>query len=211
MKVGIIDTTPRAGLGAGSPGSDAQHLRWRAELERAQWQARLRYTPAPVVAREGASEPPAAGAGVAQAPSRAVAPITSAYGDRTSGATTDELPPPPRARAVQLEPALRADGMDPAVLPSTGAPRSQALAGRASATRMSVPQWLFEPPYWPACSAQACLQGRRLSVVLRDAQLADTEWPALRQRLQAQCQACGLELAELVINGVTVEPETPVA
>ena len=213
MKVAIIDPSLQAGRpSAGNPGSDAQHLRWRAELERAQWQARLRYTPTRTVARGGAGEPPpaTAGAGIAQAPARAVASTVWASSDRMAGPAVRELPLHLRAQAAQAQPPQRATGMEPVALPAIGALRSHALATRASGTRLAAPQLPFEPLYWPACSAQVCLQGRRLSVVLRDAQLAETEWPALRQRLQAQCLACGLELAELVINGVPVELEAPV-
>lgn len=211
MKVDIIDPGLQAGaLGAGSSRSDAQHLRWRAELERAQWQARLRYSATRVVSRGAGSDPLAAGAGVAQAPARAVSPMVWTSGNRMTGPASGDVSLQPRAQVVQPQQPLRTTGIEPTAWPAAGALRSQALVGRMSATRMAAPQSLFELPYWPACSAQACLQGRRLSVVLRDAHLAETEWPGLRQRLQAHCQAYGLELAELVINGVPVELEAPV-
>ena len=60
--------------------------------------------------------------------------------------------------------------------------------------------------HWPATASHVSLQGNRLNVALRDAGLDERDWPALRDRLQAQCVAWGLELGELTINGKRVEP-----
>ncbi len=89
-------------------------------------------------------------------------------------------------------------------------------SARGPAPRVPAPRPIpaalpFELPDWPARSTQACLQGKRLSVVLRDAQIDMSQGPQLRERLRAQCEACGLELAELLINGVPVEPVAPIA
>ena len=128
-------------------------------------------------------------------------------------------PPPARAaslpsraqaeQALQPAPAFTTEPLA-AALPAPAALRGQALAARAPANRAAMPQLLFELPQWPARTSQVCLQGKRLSVVLRDTQLAPGEAQALRARLHAQCAACGLELADLTINGVPVEPAAPV-
>ena len=92
---------------------------------------------------------------------------------------------------------------------ATSAARAAPIA-RAHAARLAPAALPFELPDWPARSTQACLQGKRLYVVLRDAAIDASDGPRLRERLRAQCEACGLELAELLINGVPVEPVAPI-
>ncbi len=108
--------------------------------------------------------------------------------------------------------AAPAQSLEPwGAAPSTTLPTRPAPPTRAPALRPTPNALPFELPDWPARSTQACLQGKRLSVVLRDAAIDASEGPALRERLRAQCEACGLELAELLINGVpVVEPVAPI-
>jgi hypothetical protein len=87
--------------------------------------------------------------------------------------------------------------------------RGQAGVDSAPAASASAQQLPAELARWPATSTLVCQQGRRLSVVLRDADLDESQWPALRERLQAQCATLGLELAELMVNGVALEPAAP--
>ena len=219
MNVTLTDgVAPAAALPERRAETDARHLRWRAELERAQWQARQRYSPARVAARGTAAEPPVAGrAGMqagAPAARDAVAPAARMAQSVSRGGALPSRSPAV-SPAVPRAAATDAAAAEPAALPgaAVGAWRSgsQGLAVRSPAAPVASSRLPFELPDWPAQSAQVCLDGRRVSVVLRDAQLAEAEWPALRERLAAQCRACGLELVELMINGVPVEPVAPVA
>ena len=220
MNVTLTDgVAPAAALPERHADTDARHLRWRAELERAQWQARQRYSPARVAARGPAAEPPVAGRAGAQAVAQAATRDAAAPAARLARVASRGGVLPSRSPAAPPA-ALRAAATDaaaaePAALPgaAVGAWRSgsQGLAVRSPAAPVAPSRLPFELPDWPTQSAQVCLDGRRLSVVLRDAQLAEVEWPALRERLAAQCRACGLELVELMINGVPVEPVAPVA
>jgi hypothetical protein len=127
---------------------------------------------------------------------------TAAHADATPGARTSAGLPSAAARVPGLEPW--------AAPPATTSATRATPAARAPAPRPAPAALPFELPDWPARSTQACLQGKRLSVVLRDAGLDASEGPRLRERLRAQCEACGLELTELLINGVPVEPVAPI-
>ena len=93
----------------------------------------------------------------------------------------------------------------PSALGAVALPAQPGAAQNAASVRIASPSPAFELPQpWPASSTQVCVQAGRVHVVMRDAELAKSEWPALRERLRSRCEACGLELAELMINGVPV-------
>jgi hypothetical protein len=193
----------------GGIGNESQHQHWRAELERAQWQARQRYESPP---RAATRTLPAVAPAAADEPAQAAAARGANLRVASAASTAAKAPPPAgalAARSLHTPHGPAAAGVPswaaapgPTTLAPRVAPDARALEARPAATALP-----FELPDWPARATQACLQGKRLSVVLRDAALdAHDDGPHLRERLRAQCEACGLELAELLINGVPVEP-----
>ena len=192
-----------------------QPQRWRAELERAQWQERQRYEALRSSARGAAGDAPSAASRPAAAPARAAAPAGLSMRRWPRGRCRKRARRAGARAAATVAPAMStaATGIDArSVPPYAHLPaRADVPIARALAPRSPPAQLPFAWPEWPARSTRACLQGRRLSVVLRDAALDPSDALALRERLRAQCEACGLELAELLINGVPVEPAAPIS
>lgn len=213
MKVtpGIAHPSEAAAPSGQRDAGDMRHQQWRAELERAQWQARMRYSPVSGGARGSAERSPAADT-AAPAPARPAGSFGAAHGGLPAAQAASAAQ---RWQAAQASPAAQA-------LPRPGATGTNAFAsagwaalqGRpptaaASATRPAAALSMFDLPHWPAQVASVSVQGNRLSVVLRDARLEPAEWQHLRDRLRAHCERMGLEMAELTINGVPVEPVPP--
>lgn len=195
--------------------SEAHQARWRTELELAQWQSRLRYRPESGDGQR-TTEAPAARVAVANLPSAGKAGL---------GAGADALPVARHQAAAGLGAAQPQALHDPAAFVQPGVvesgevasatvaadvPRAGAPAARApmAAQRAALPLPL-EHFQWPATASHVFLQGNRLNVALRDPHIDERDWPALRDRLQAQCGAWGLELGELTINGKRVGPVGP--
>jgi len=189
---------------------EAHQARWRAELELAQWRSRQRYRPQP------AEVPKADAAAVARV---MAGPALSRGGDAVStGSVARSEPvsavPEPAVHAPSAghSPVMHVAGLggavdaEPRVSVLPAALRLEAGPARASLVQKAAMPSPPETFHWPATASHVSLQGNRLNVALRDAGLDERDWPALRDRLQAQCVAWGLELGELTINGKRVEP-----
>jgi len=64
----------------------------------------------------------------------------------------------------------------------------------------------FADTKWSPVSVQVWIDGRKLSVTLRDASLSARDEAEIHRRLQERLAAMGLELHELIINGHPVSP-----
>lgn len=191
--------------------SEAHQARWRTELELAQWQSRLRYRQEP---GDGQRTAEAATARVALAnfPPTASGPLQAGADARPvaghpAAAGLDAVQPQaPHRPAAVVQPNFVASGEVATAVAAdvlragTPAPRAPMVAPKAA---LPLPLENFQ---WPATASQVFLQGNRLNVALRDPRIDEQDWPALRDRIQAQCGAWGLELGELTINGKRVEP-----
>lgn len=192
--------------------SEAHQARWRTELELAQWQSRLRYRPQPgdgqratetaAATRVAVANLPPTGSGMLRAGADAL-PVAGHQAAAGQGAVQPQAPHDP---AVFLQPSVVASG-EVATAVAADVLRAGAPAARApmAAPKAALPL-LFENFQWPATASHVFLQGNRLNVALRDPHIDEQDWPALRDRLQAQCGAWGLELGELTINGKRVGP-----
>jgi hypothetical protein len=64
----------------------------------------------------------------------------------------------------------------------------------------------FADAKWSPVSVQLWLDGRKLSVTMRDANISEREEVEIHRRLGERLAAMGLELRELIINGHPVSP-----
>jgi hypothetical protein len=194
--------------------SEAHQARWRTELELAQWQSRLRYRPelgdgqrvaeAPTARAAVANLPPSGGGAL-----RAGADAAPAAGHQAAAGPSEVQPQVPHYPAAVVQPGAVASG-EVATAIAADVLRAGPPAARApmAAQRSALP-FPFEHFQWPATASHVFLQGNRLIVALRDPHIDEQDWPTLRDRLQAQCGAWGLELGELTINGKRVGPVGP--
>ncbi len=191
--------------------SEAHQARWRTELELAQWQSRLRYRPQPGDGQRTA-EAATARVAVANLPStaggalRAGADARPAAGQSAAAGLDAVQPQSPHRPPTVVQPSFVASG-EVATAVAADVLRAGTPAARAPLvapkTALPLPLENFQ---WPATASHVFLQGNRLDVTLRDPHIDEQDWPALRDRILAQCGAWGLELGELTINGKRVEP-----
>jgi hypothetical protein len=209
MKISFHDLV-NAGNGARNRDpAPEQHLRWRKELELAQWQSRLRYQPAHRIGSPAGGEAQAvverAEPRMRSDPSgRSPLPAESEHARVAPRAEGDA----PRARLVAAIVAERAGipVTDIAVPVTMGGSKQEATTLRPQSARPAPPAMPFELAEWPAAAVHVSMQGNRLSVALRDPRITESERLALYHRLRSQCIAWGLELTELTINGHLVDP-----
>lgn len=189
--------------------SEAHRARWRTELELAQWQSRLRYRSQ---AGDGqrATGTPAAAVTVADHPAVASSPPPAgadrplATGHQAVARLDSVLPQTLRGPAGSVSPGMVASG-EAATAVASSALRAEMPSLRAPMNAQKAAAPLpFEQFQWPATASHVHLQGNRLNVALRDPRIDERDWPALHDRLQAQCNAWGLELGDLTINGKRV-------
>jgi hypothetical protein len=194
--------------------SEAHQARWRTELELAQWQSRLRYRREPGDGQRTA-ETATDSVAVANLPPTASGPLRAGadlrpVAGRPAATGLDAVQPQaPHRPAAVVQPSFVASG-EVATAVAADVLRAGTLAARAPmvAPKAALPL-PFEHFQWPATASHVFLQGNRLNVALRDPHIDEQDWPALRDRIQAQCGAWGLELAELTINGKRIGPVGP--
>jgi hypothetical protein len=191
--------------------SEAHLARWRTELELAQWQSRLRYRPG-LGDGQRATETPAARVAAANLPSTAGGMLPAGadalpVAEHPTATGLDTVQPQAPHRPAAVVQSSFVASREVAMAVAADALRAEAPAARApmAAQKAALPL-PFEHFQWPATASHVFLQGNRLNVALRDPHIDEQDWPALRDRIQAQCNAWGLELGELTINGKRVEP-----
>jgi hypothetical protein len=184
-----------------------QQLRWRKELELAQWQQRLRYQPL----REGTST-------VSEKPSSAAenglefrsgdsplpTPVSSATAKQipTETLRPGEVQPLARLIAASVAKSLQIPATSVAVI--AGAQDNDAPEVQSARPKPSVS--VFEPLEWQPVAAYVSVHGNRVSIGLRDPRVADNDALDLYYRLRGQFVALGLELSEFTLNGHPIEP-----
>lgn len=223
---GVMPAPTRVAAASSPPTrDDAQHHRWLAELERAGLAgARMRSVPAnglrgmaPAGTPTNPARPATAGMPRAQALGQGVAATADdAPGPvPTCEAEAPARPPHEAAAAArvttgavhaQAEP-LSAMPLRPSAWGTPGPTAVEAPAGLARAVPATARAVAEAEGLPPACVHLAD-DGTTVSVVLRDPSLDSAGASRLRERLAARCREAGLALADLIVNGVPVEPVT---
>ena len=213
MKIAPVGALPQPAPGATpSPGDGLLvGLQWRRALEQAQWELDGRFRPAggnaghpnrEVAFAWGRSRAPAVSAEAA--PGTADTGTAREPGADLAPSSADSVPAPVSGAgpAQASHPDLPSSTMNPALAATIrGKSALEAAVERCvqSCTR-------FADTKWSPVSVQVWLEGRKLSVTMRDARIPEREEAEIHRRLSERLAAMGLELHELIINGHPVSP-----
>jgi len=215
MKVAPMFALPQPAPGATPVSGEGllAQLQWRRALEQAQWELYGRFRPEGEDAGNPNREIPSApGRSQTPAVSGEAAPGAAETGPaRAPGPAADIAPPSVDAPPV---PVLGADGAQSSRpdLPSFSMDPTLAATIRGKSTLEAAVQQCvqscarFADAKWSPVSVQVWLDGRKLSVTMRDARISEREEAEIHHRLGERLAAIGLELHELIINGHPVSP-----